>query len=359
MSISPSDPPAVVAHYFDGHSARPHPVVLRLGEGTLQVRGETVLREEPLALLRVSEPMGAAPRLISFADGAHCEVRDHVALSGLLAAGGYADSPVVRLQARWRWALASVVVALSTFFASYVWGLPALSGWLAERVPESVLTRLGSDSLALLDRSIFAPSQTRAVRQAALREAFGRMRPPGEGGPGHQVLFRDGGRVGANAMALPNGTIVVTDQLVLLADNDEQLLAVMAHELGHVQHRHGLRMMIQGSIVAFVITWYLGDVSSVAAGLPGLLLEARYSRSHEMEADYFAAHMLESNGIPPARLAEMLEHLEISHRHSGKPATPTAAESSGAEPAKEIADYLASHPATSERVEALKGIRRQ
>jgi Zn-dependent protease with chaperone function len=137
---------------------------------------------------------------------------------------------------------------------------------------------------------------------------------------------------------------------------------VLAHELGHIQRRHGLRMLIQGSIVAFVVSWYIGDVSSVAAGLPTLLLQARYSRDHEREADHYGAAMLKANGISPGRLADMLAKLEAAHRDKAQPAEkPEKADQQesarSAAQRRGISDYLASHPATRERIDALNQAR--
>ncbi len=350
MSISPSEPLNVSAEYFDGRSAKAHAVMLTLADGVLSVRGDTVQRDDPITTLRVSEPMGAAPRLVSFPDGAHCEVRDHAGMATLLAASNFEDGWVVRLQHRWRWAAASVVVAFAAVFAGYHWGLPAASEWIAYQVPEKILAQLGGGTLRVLDRAIFSPTKLPDDRQQALRGAFERLAAPGSAKPRYTLLFRDGGRVGANAMALPDGTMVVTDQLIALAAHDEEILAVLTHELGHLNRRHGLRMLIQGSIVAFVVSWYIGDISSVAAGLPTLMLQARYSRNHEREADEFGAAMLKANGISPRRLADMLGKLEASHRaKSGK------AEKDGVQAADRsgISDYLASHPATRERIDAL------
>lgn len=353
MSISPSDASAVApvsATYFDGRSAIAHAVTLVLNEGVLRVSGHSITRNAPIAELRVSEAMGAAPRLISFPDGAHCEVRDHAGMSHMLKATGFEDSLVVRLQQRWRWAMTAIGITLAVFFAGYHWGLPAISEWLAFRMPDTVLARMGGSTLSLLDRMAFVPSKLPQSRQQALSDAFARLAAPGgatSGNTRYTLHFRHGGAVGSNAMALPDGTIVVTDQLVNLAAHDEEILAVLTHELGHIRQRHGLRMLIQGSIVAFVVSFYLGDVSSVAAGLPTLLLQARYSRDHEREADQFGSAMLKANGMSPARLADMLGRLEESHRGKGR-------QLSGKEDAFSAGDYLQSHPATRERVDALK-----
>lgn len=335
----------VDAHFYDGKSARAHQVRLSLDGDALVLDGEAVARRVPLASLRVSEPMGGAPRLIKFADGAHCEVRDHAALAALLRAGGHRDAWVVRLQSRWRWALLAVVVTLAGAAAGYRWGLPAVSAWIAFKLPEKTLAQMGRSTLALLDSRVFSPSTLPAARQSALRAAFADLEVPDDGHAGHAIVFRDGRAVGANALALPDGTIVVTDQLVSLAADDAGILAVLAHELGHVSRRHSLRMLIQGSIVAIAVAWYLGDVSNVAAGLPTLLLQARYSRQHEREADAYAAAMLRRNGIAPRRLADMLRRM--AHAHGARQ------EGEGLEWDGRIGGYLSSHPATPERIRVL------
>lgn len=366
MSTSPSDhaaSPPVNASYFDGRSATAHAVTLTLENGILAVSGASISRNEPITALRVSEPMGAAPRLISFADGAHCEVRDHHGMARMLAASGYQDGLVVRLQNRWRWAIAAIAMTLAVVFAGYHWGLPAVSEWLAYRTPDAVLARMGKGTLDALDRIAFAPTKLPDSRQQELRDAFSRLMAPDDVKPRYLLHFRDGGGVGANAMALPDGTIIITDQLIKLAGHDEEILAVLAHELGHIQRRHGLRMLIQGSIVAFVVSFYMGDVSSAAAGLPTLLLQARYSRNHEREADQFGAAMLKANGMSPRRLADMLAKLEAAHRAprgkddgTSTPGGNKGNEDSAGSPDSATSspgDYLKSHPATQERIDEL------
>jgi Zn-dependent protease with chaperone function len=353
---------AVEARYFDGRSARASTVMLTLAGDMLQVSGEGMARTDAIHTLRISEPMGAAPRLISFPDGAHCEVRDHARLAGMLAATRHEDSLVVRLQSRWRWALAAVTVTVAAVFAGYHWALPMASEWVAYQLPEKLLAQLAEGTLKTLDRAMLAPSKLPKTRQDELAQAFARLAAPGpaqRAKAGYTLLFRDGKNIGANALALPDGTIILTDQLVALAAHDEEILAVLTHELGHLERRHSLRMMVQGSIVAFVVSWYIGDVSSVAAGLPTLLLQARYSRDFEREADAYGAAMLKTNGIAPHRLADMLEKLEAEHRdkRGGKKAGDKDSAEDGASrrgaPRGGLSDYLASHPATRERIDAL------
>jgi Zn-dependent protease with chaperone function len=349
MSKSPSEPVPVEAAYYDGVSARAHKVTLTLAGNRLRVSGGAIAREEPLHALRVSEPMGAAPRLVSFPDGAHCEVRDHARFSALLERSGHVDGWVVRLQQRWRAALAAVVISAVALVAAYYWGLPALSEWIAFKVPENMLRQLGGGTLELLDRGPVGPTKLPEARQRELRLAFNRLVAPSGAKARHEILFRQGRGIGANALALPDGTIVVTDELVKLAADDEEIIAVLAHELGHLDRRHSLRMLIQGSIVGFIVASYLGDVSSVAAGFPTLLLQLRYSRDHEREADRYAAALLKANGISPRRLGDMLARLEAAHLGRAENNVPPQEERRR----RSAPDYYSSHPATRERIEAL------
>jgi Zn-dependent protease with chaperone function len=175
--------------------------------------------------------------------------------------------------------------------------------------------------------------------QERLTQLFESLRA-GEGiEPSPRLVFRDGGAAGANAFALPSGLVVVTDAFVALAGSEAELAAVLAHELGHVRHRHALRSLLQDAGVGVLIAGALGDfvsISSLAATLPTLLVELQYSRRFESEADLYAVALLERRGLPAAALADALERLERAH---GGDALPS---------------YLSTHPATGRRVRVIR-----
>ncbi|MCK7469253.1 MAG: M48 family metallopeptidase [Desulfosudis oleivorans] len=80
---------------------------------------------------------------------------------------------------------------------------------------------------------------------------------------------------------------------------DDELLAVLAHEAGHVAHRHGVQRIIQDSLLAFAISAVTGDASGTSQlflGLPVMLTELAYSRDFEREADRYALDTLRSPG---------------------------------------------------------------
>lgn len=332
------------AHYYDGRSARRHSVALEVDGDTLRVVGDGIERRAALAEVRVSEPMGAAPRLISFPDGAVCELREHAGFASLLARIGHRDRLVVRWQFSVQWVFASLVACIVLVAGGYRHAVPWFATHVAEHLPDSLVQQLSQQALQTLDKYLLAPSQVPEPRRQGLVGGFARLHPPEGQAVRYNLQFRASDALGANAMALPDGTVVVTDALVELATSDEELFGVLAHELGHVRHRHGMRLLLQSSITGLFMTWYLGDVSSLLAAAPAALLEAKHSRGLEAEADAYAVQMLRANGISPSVLADVLERME---RVEGR-------RSHAVEDGSGIPDYLSSHPGTAERTELLR-----
>lgn len=313
----------IEAIYYDGYSSRAHAVEFSISDGQARVLGEGISRSEALTMLRVSEPMGAAPRLLTFSDGAFCEIRQHEALRQLLAEHGHQDRPVVRWQFNFWRVYGALLITVAVLVSGYVWGLPWLAQTAARHMPEDVVQQLGSVSLENLDKHIFEASKLPLARQEEIRSLITQLRSPMDDDvrPSYRIHFRQGGWIGANALALPSGDIVVTDELVDLADRDEQILGVVAHEMGHVRHRHGLQMLIQGSATGLIAAWLVGDVSSLLATLPTALAQLAYSRQLEADADDYAIATLKANHISPAHLADMLQQLVADRARRNAPVT--------------------------------------
>lgn len=255
--------------------------------------------------------------------------------------------PLPRRNAQWEGSLRPIAIGFVVLallaVASCRYGVPVLASAAAERVPDGVVDFVGEQVLRGFDSGAFEPSTLDPPRQAAVVRRFSQLRfPPGASPAEYDIVFRRSPSVGANAMALPSGTIVVTDGLVELSGHEDEIIAVLAHEAGHVTHRHGLRLMFQSSFASLWLTWMLGDVSGLAAGASSALLDAKYSRDFERDADAFAIALLDDNQIPRDHFVRMLERLEEAGRRSG------AAGGGG------VFNYLSSHPITSERIESIK-----
>jgi len=327
------------ATYFDGRTAHAHSVTLEIDFGSLLVSGEGFSRRDPIGAVNVSDVLGSTRRVLQFVDGASCEVEDNEALAAMLAGHAVAPSRVSGWERSWRPAVAALIVVMIAGVLGYRYGLPLFAERAANALPESTLNAVSFEMQRALDNSIFSKSKLPGTRQAPLLSRFDDLVLPD-----HRRLtlqFRDAESLGANAMALPSGAIYMTDQLVALTTDDRVLMAVIAHEAGHVKRRHGLRQMIQGATVGALITWYFGDFSALGAAAPASLLQAKYSRDLEREADAYAVQVLKMNHLPASLLADALELIQKSHGPEGKDDAGALA-------------YLSTHPATSERLAWLR-----
>jgi Zn-dependent protease with chaperone function len=329
---------ALAAQYFDGQSARAHPVTLHWSGATLQVRGEAIKLEVAANQLQWSERTRHGPRVAQLTRGGALHCPDARACDAWLRAAGHRDSPVVQVQQSWRWVLASVVAVGLLLAALAVWGIPWFSQVAVRAIPQRIDKELGQSALATIDQHLTQPSALDATRQQRVRDAFARaLAAQVEGSvPAHELLFRRGrGKpgLGPNAFALPGGTIVITDELVQLFDAEVDVLSgVLAHELGHVRHRHGMRMVVQASLIGLLSSLVLGDFSGILAAAPVVLGQASYSRAAEREADAHCAQFLKAAGISPAVMVALFEKLGTTRAPPGtsgdaaKQAPPTATE---------------------------------
>jgi len=325
----------VTARYHDGLVARPHPVDLKIGPDGIELHGEGLEREYGWNGTHVSERLRSAPRLVHFADGTFCEVADDDALEAQLASIGYRDSWVARSQRRWNYVLGATVLLLAAIWAGYRWVLPAAADFAARRVPSTVEAGIGARATKIVEGQ-FAPSRLTQERRDHVRQVFDSIAP--HDGRTFALVVRSGGQVGANAFALPGGTVFVTDELVELAPDDDALAGVLAHEIGHVENRHLMRQIISSTVVGVVSTLIASDASGLMAGLPATLANLSYSRDMERQADQYAVDRLKRKGIPLGSFASLLEQLQSSH----------AAQVTG------WASYLATHPDTADRIAAIR-----
>jgi Zn-dependent protease with chaperone function len=346
----------IAANYFDGQTARLHPVELTAGDDGLAVTGGAIARQYARAAVTVGEPFAQAPLVLYFADGSRCEVGDAGAGAGRALAEmlGYRKGAVERWQQRWYAALLALVLLAAAGMAIYTWGLPAAADNIAAAIPPALDQRLGATALAGLEGRMLGPSRLSEQRVAQVEQALRAIAPANTRVP-IRLIVRSSPRLGANALALPDGTIVVTDAMILQIlgkadDFDErqqaQLAGVLAHEIGHIQGRHSVRAMARSSLTTAASAALFGDFSAVAAGLPAVLLNMRYSREMESDADNYAISLLGANGISTAPLADLFDALEKEREDDPAHRLPRWLAAGVA--------YMDSHPASAERGERLR-----
>jgi Zn-dependent protease with chaperone function len=347
----------ITCNYYDGVDSTPHSATLTLIDKHLHITGTWGTTAIATNDLKISDRLGNAPRMIMFANGAACELRGGADTNAFLTQFAPKESAWFRAQFDLRWIAASVVGLIVVAFAGYRWGVPLVTDFIAERLPDVVAQKVSDVALSEVDRTILDPSKLQEIRRKAIAERFAAMKTPDGREINHRVEFRDAEKfVGPNAFALPSGTIVMTDQLVNLMKNDEQILGVLSHELGHVRHKHGMRNMIQASFVGAAIAYWIGDFSAVLAGSATAVLQTKFSREYETEADDFGAAMMRANGMSSESLASALELLESEGKSSKKKITVTVPPSEKKKRSSDgdWTDYISSHPNTATRIERLR-----
>lgn len=307
-----------------------------------------------------SPAMGQHPRQITFADGSMFQTRDLnavVQLEKQFAAKPALMTLVDKIESYWRWVLLAIAGLIICGILFFKFALPALSSFIAHQLPLTIDRQLGAQMHSSLDEWPLATSEIPKAEQDRLQALFAPYLQNDKGFE-YNILFRKFA-LGPNAFALPDGSIIFCDDLLKLAENDEQLIAVLLHEMGHVQGRHSLRGIIQSSVIYWLMMVYSGDVSLVSdsiAVLPYVLMNLSYSRAMETEADELAIRQLQAHGIAVDKLAQILQRLEQADELLEQDAKQTAAKQgdAGARQNSRWLDYISTHPATDERIEHIK-----
>lgn len=349
---------ALQGQWFDGRTSAARAVQVRLvpsaGGPSLALQaadGGSLLL--PHAQVRWPEQWSARrlPRKVLVDLGPHgsLEIAEAAGWQRALAAAGHEGSVAQRMQTRWT-SLALVLLAVVALVAAFFrWGTPWAATQLTRQVPLAWEVEFADRALRDMDARWLQPSKLPPRRQAALRARFDalardvqpQLRPYAGYAPRLTLQFRGG--MPANAFALPGGTIVMTDAIVLLADReglgDDALAGVLAHEIGHVMHRHTTRLVVEQGVLNVGLGLALGDVSWMLSTGGALLTGLSYQRNHETEADCFAAALMARTGVGTAPMADLLMKIDKDAKPGDRPGWT---------------ELMSSHPDTPQRAVALR-----
>ena len=371
MADAPQETAAPLrAKWFNGRSSRARDVLIVLEPGP---RGPA-LRLHVLDLAHAGSrrfehdevewpPQWSADRApervtIALRDHGSVEIDQPQAWQQALAQAGARPGLAQRMQTRWPVLLGVLLVAVIGLVTFYRYGTPWAAAQLSRHVPLEWELGISQEALGQIDQRWLKPSQLPPERQAELRTEFtaliARLEPALKRYPAYrpryELHFRRG--IGPNAFALPGGTVVMTDELVAIAAkhglSDDALLGVLAHEIGHVEHRHGTRLIVEQGVLNVGMGLALGDVSSVVAMASTVLTGLAYRRQHETESDCFALALMAQAQRPTAPMGDLL--LGMSQQEdTPHPETPDAQPQRSS-----MADWLSTHPATPERAALLR-----
>jgi len=147
-----------------------------------------------------------------------------------------------------------------------------------------------------------------------------------------------------NAFALPGGPVFVTRGLLTLMDSEAELVSVLGHEIGHITARHSVAQMSRAQLAQLGLglgTIFVPEVRPygelASSGLSLLLL--KYGRDAERQADTLGFKYAQSQGYDTREMADVFAALQQSAELAGQSAIP---------------NWMASHPAPQERIEAVQ-----
>jgi Zn-dependent protease with chaperone function len=328
----------LAALYFDGISANAQQAILSVenAQWIITLPGQAPIVVDASAV-RVEDANKNLPRRLTLANGAILEVANQSGFEEMLAATGRSRSTLDRAQNSWKATISAVVGVAALAVITVLWGIPLVATVVANNLPLSADKRVGDQAWPTIEKDMFTPSKLPVERQAALRQRFDQMRAQDPKAPEVELLFR-ASNIGPNAIAIPGGRIVMTDELIKIADAslvaseaDDAILGVLAHEIGHQAHRHSMRQIVQVTAVAGLVSLWFGDLNALAAAAPTLLLANKYSRQFETESDTYALTMMQRSGIDPHAIANLFELLAAQRPEGNRP------------------NVLSSHPPTPER----------
>jgi predicted Zn-dependent protease len=152
-----------------------------------------------------------------------------------------------------------------------------------------------------------------------------------------------------NAFALPGGNVVVHSGLLLAADRPEEVAGVLAHEIAHVTKRHGFRGIISSLGLYQILQAFIGDASGMLAVLANnsaFLIDRKFSRDFEREADGTGWEYLMRANIEPEGMIDFFKKMQIEEKKQ--------LEQLHTEGAEKALSFLSTHPGTDERVQSLQ-----
>lgn len=239
--------------------------------------------------------------------------------------------------------LGLALVALVSVIAAYMVGVPLLASQIVSVVPPAWEAELGKVAGGQVTEMLSAngaipvcntdpesfPNQAIARFVAAVMQGS-----PSPFTPSVEIVHAPV----PNAFALPGGRVFYFSALLDQTRTPDEFAGILAHELGHVVHRHGMETLVATSATGLLVGFVMGDMTglSVASSLGAAVIDTRFSRDAERQADAFAAAAAERLGFDAGALGALLERIDAT------------------DDSMSVFSLLSSHPMSSERRAALR-----
>lgn len=322
------------------------------GGSSLQVAAELVVRGQSVRLvsgdtggimaealrdaLVFDRPLGSLPRKVRFPNGAVFETEDRQGVAALEPSSFWTrlhgwERPHPRLAL---WVIGGAVGG----WLVYTVALTALVSLAVFLTPDPLIRAMDDSTLATLDRTLASETTLDRNARAEAEEIFEDLReviPDRALAENLTLEFRALAGLGPNALALPGGTVVLSDALVTEFDRDV-VAAVLGHEIAHVTESHSLKRLYRSLGIYVMVALIAGETGPLLEDLlleGNVLLSLSFSREQESEADQIGLRLADSAGYDPAGLKEFFETLSKQTGEDGS--------------------WLSTHPGNRDRIDAI------
>ncbi len=374
---------------YDGRSTQAQPVLLQISEHSAlissRLSGQNLLKiplPELHRCMRFPEGYAKGSRIIEFTEQApldwqsaqlHAAPQDREAFddwarASIPARANPSAGLVARAQQSWRGVLVAFALLIGVLWGLYLFGLPVAARGITALIPMAADEAIGRNALSQIDGRWMKPSKLPLADQQRIRTRFeaGLKAQYPSNTPKIQLEFRQS-KIGPNAFALPGSVMVMTDELVEMVKDDEVVLGVLGHELGHITRRHGMRQLVQVGVLQGVLSIAFGDYGSLITAAPLILGSMAYSRAHEREADDDSIAFMRAAGINPLSMVKFFQAARnYTPPRKDKDGNPLPPENTPQAPAEQAGkppetkktplgfSIISSHPLDEERMEKFR-----
>jgi Zn-dependent protease with chaperone function len=237
--------------------------------------------------------------------------------------------------------------------AILVWQHDRVTSWAANFVSLETEKSLGESVLNSLNPEANFLSQGAAVKTV---EKIGQQLTTGSRYQYQWYVSKD---PAINAFAIPGGIIVVNSGLLKQAETPEELAAVLAHEVQHVEQRHALVNMMNSAAIATIVLVVLGDANAVVMMMAHQVSAQYFNRQVESDADIKGIQLLHDKNIGADGMVSFFKKLEAGFNKKKEgtekpfPENKSPQKQSSEKPS-EVAGWFSSHPDTLVRIQMIE-----
>lgn len=320
----------MAARFYDGRSALSHDAEVRLEGDALDIRadGQALLWRLPDLIaeveadqVRVSNRRERDTRLV-------LSVEEWTALIG-----DRLDGRKRERRRREFWLVGGLAAVAGAVMLFVFVGVPILSGPVARATPVSMELRMGENFDAQVG-AIFPTCRNEEGQR--ILSALGDRIAMGADTP-FDIRVRAVEAPMVNAFALPGGPVLITDDLISEAESPDELAAVIAHEIAHVEMRHVMQAVWRDLGIGMLLDLVVGGGTGAgqqAVILAGQASDLTYSRDAELEADTRGQALLHAAGLSSQGMAPFFDRM---------------ARADGSGRLGEAVEFMNSHPDSSRR----------